>query len=440
MTVARRSLMAAAGAVAMLGAAGCREKAARVVVTDAGTAASGVRLTFFGNKYESISSEVLNDAIVRFERLHPGVAVTYQGIKGRAYYRVLSQRVAAGREDDLFFVDHDTAGELEARGAILDLNGVPEVAAYSPLMLEQMRGRSGVIRMLPTSIAAHGLFCNRALLEAKGFKTPKNWPEWKAQCECFLADGVTPVVANNDSSLKALVMGVALARYTRTGDIARVLSDVNEGRRKLSDVLLPGIRRALEFVRRRWVNAAAALTTAAAGEDLKIFARGESPFLLAGAPAASLLKKIAPQLRFVVVPHPSLSNGRVLVMKPDTRLAVSARCARREEAVALVRFLAQPENVERFSRDISALSPLAASPQRHLEEVAPIVRHFKEERPMAIMSDTRLAAPVCRIGTKLSELLLEGADEARCARMIENEAASWRRRFGSGGLASTTPA
>ncbi len=434
MTMTRRTLVA--GAFALFAAAGCREKAPRVVVTDSGAeAAQCVRLSFFGNKYESLVCQALNDAIVRFERLHPGVTVAYQGIKGRSYYRVLKQRMDSGREDDLFFVDHDTAAELDESEATLDLSDVPEVEAYSPLMVEQMRGRSGVIRMLPTSIAAHGLFCNRELLQSKGLQPPKNWLEWKAQCELFLADGITPVVANNDSSLKSLVMGVALSHYSRPGEIGRVLSDVNEGRRTLSDVLLPGIRRAQEFVRRRWVNAAAAFATAAAGEDLKVFAQGESPFLLAGAPAAGLLKQIAPHLRFVVVPHPSLSSGRVLVMKPDTRLAVSARSAHREAAVAFVRFLAQPDTVERFSRDLSALSPLAASPQKHLDEIAPIVRHFKEAGPWVIMSDTRLEAPICRIGTKLSELLLAGADEARCARMIENEAASRRRRVGAGGLA-----
>ncbi len=436
MTITRRQLAAAAGAGALLALSGCGERGPRVVVNDVVAEDDSLRLTFFGNKYENLSSRVLNDIIRRFERLHPGVTVSYQGIKGRAYYEVLMQRVESGREDDLFFVDHDTAEALEARGATLDLSNAPEVAAYSPLMKEQMRGRTGVIRMLPMSIAAHGLYCNRDLLDAKGLKPPKSWPEWKPQCEFFLSDGVTPVIANNDSSLKSVVMGVALERYWRTGEIGRVLADVNAGRLTLFDVLLPGIRRARELVTRRWVNPATALSTTAAGEDLKLFGQGESPFLLAGAPAARYLKHLAPGLRFIVVPHPTLSAGRVLVLKPDTRLAVSAGRPRRQEAVELARFFAQPDNVERFVQDICSISPLAGgNQQKRLDEVAPVQQHYKEEKPMVIMSDTRLAAPICRIGTKLSELLLEGAGDEACREMVERETIVWRRRMSEGKFA-----
>ncbi len=435
MTMSRRKLAAAAAAGAVLGLAGCREKGPQVVVNAAPAEADeGVRLSFFGNKYENISSRVLNEAIARFESMHPGVKVSYQGVKGRTYYRVLAQRVDSGREDDIYFVDHDTAQDFDARGVTLDLSGLPEIEAYSPLMLEQMRGRTGVIRMIPTSIAAHGLYCNLAFLEAKGLEPPQNWAEWSAQCRFFLADGVTPVVANNDSSLKSLILGVSLAGFWRTGEIGRVLDEVNAGRRTLSDLLAPGIRRAREFVAREWINPHQAISTAAAGEDLKLFARGESPFMLAGAPASRLLKRLAPELRFTVVPHPSLSSGRVLVMKPDTRLAVSARRPHQKEAVALARFLAQPDNIERFVEDICSLSPLAASSQKHLKEIAPVVQHFKENRPMVIMSDTRLSAPICLIGARLSELLLEGADEADCRRMLESEVELWRRHM-AGGLA-----
>ena len=70
-------------------------------------------LTFFGNKYEPENVAVIEEIISSFMEENPGIRVSYESIKGNEYYEALEKRMAAGKGDDVFIVNHDILLDME---------------------------------------------------------------------------------------------------------------------------------------------------------------------------------------------------------------------------------------------------------------------------------------------------------------------------------------
>ena len=52
-------------------------------------------------------------------------------------------------------------------------------------------------------------------------KLPENLQEWRQVCSYFKEQGITPVIANNDISLKTLALaGVFIRRIRKTGKMS----------------------------------------------------------------------------------------------------------------------------------------------------------------------------------------------------------------------------
>lgn len=82
---------------------------------------------------------VIEEIISGFMKENPTIRVSYESLKGRDYYEALRKRMAAGKGDDVFIVDHDTVLELGAQGQLADLSGLSCIASYDERMLGQMR-------------------------------------------------------------------------------------------------------------------------------------------------------------------------------------------------------------------------------------------------------------------------------------------------------------
>ena len=77
---------------------------------------------------------------------------------------------------------------------------------YTGQMLSQMQDEGGIYGV-PTIVSAFGLYCNLDLLKEHKQEVPRNLEEWKEVCEYFKKEGITPIIANNDISLKTLAIG-----------------------------------------------------------------------------------------------------------------------------------------------------------------------------------------------------------------------------------------
>lgn len=70
-----------------------------------------------------------------------------------------------------------------------------------------VRWRKRGIYWVPTTVSAFGLYCNLNLLNAHQQKVPENLGEWDAVCSYFKSRGITPIIANDDISLKTMAIG-----------------------------------------------------------------------------------------------------------------------------------------------------------------------------------------------------------------------------------------
>lgn len=146
-------------------------------------------LTFFGNQYEALSVEKIEDILGRFMKARPHVTITYESIKGVDYYKALMARSESGKLDDMFIVDHDSVLAMQARGQLADLSGLKAVDRYDDAILEKTRLLDGAVRWLPMTISAFGLYCNLDMLEKYGKSVPRNLPEWEELCAFFQGHG-----------------------------------------------------------------------------------------------------------------------------------------------------------------------------------------------------------------------------------------------------------
>lgn len=364
------------------------------------------RITFFGNKYEPENVTVIEEIISDFMKENPDIRVSYESLKGTAYYEALEKRMAAGRGDDVFMVNHDVVLNLEARGQLADLSGLNTVSNYSDQMLGQMK-KGEKIYWLPTTVSVFGLYCNMDLLKEHKQPVPENLQEWMTVCDYFLSQGITPIIANNDISLKTLAIGQGFYSVYQENRQAEVLADLNLGNSVLSEYLTSGFSIAEELIQKKYIDAETALDTKKTSDDLQYFLEGESPFMLTGAWAAGRFESMEPDFDFRVVPYPILDDGSLLVINADTRLSVNADSRHTEAAMKFVEYFTQSKNIRKFADQQSSFSPLKGESPSSIKEVQPLIACYQAGR-VVIGSDGELDLPIWDLTAEVSKQLLSG--------------------------------
>ena len=388
--------------------AGCGSKGNKVVSYDAGGGVSHT-LSFFGNKYEAANVEVIEEILNGYMEENTDIVVSYESLKGSGYYEALKNREASGQLDDIFMINRDTALAFEKNGSLADLTNVANRFSFSESMLGQMRSADGKIYRLPTIVSAFGLYCNLDLLKAYGQSVPENLDEWREVCDVFVEAGITPVVANNDISLKTLALARGFHSVYEENKTREVFERINSGEEELSGYLSEGFGLAEEFCEKGYIDAKKALATANTSDDLEEFVQGNSPFMLTGAWAAGRVKRMEPEFDFQVVPYPVLEKGAVLVINPDVCLSVSKESGRQEPAKDFVTYFLEEENISRFADNQASFSPLQDEFEPSLDEVDEIVNSYRG-RPSVIGSDNLADFPIWDITEEISKRLLSGED------------------------------
>lgn len=399
------SAAAAITAAALLGSCGYMTNTDKsIIVTDKPQV---TKITFFGNKYKETNVKVIDDIIKGFMKKNPGIEVKYEGLKGGEYYEVLRKRMETGNGDDVFVVDSDTMRILENNHQLADLSGASVIKKYSDLVKNQITNSDGTVYMLPTTVSMFGLYCNMNLLKEHNKAVPQNMSEFEDICEYFRQQGMTPLVANNDDSLKVIAYGRGFYDYYKNGEAEDIINKVNSGEEKLSTYLRPGFEKAEEFIKKGYVNSEEALNSYRASDDLKLFERGNSPFMICGAWAEPRLADEAPNLNFSVYPLPVLDDGSVVVINPGVRLAVNENSKHKEEAIKFVEYFTEEENINKFSDEQCSLNPIKNSRLPAVKHIQPLVEAYKDKQ-VVIGSDTRFNAPIWDYGMEISRGLLMG--------------------------------
>lgn len=392
------------------------------VVNDyAGAQTDSQYLHFFGNKYEASNVEVIEEILTAYMQENQTVLISYESLKGNDYYQALAQREQAGRLDDVFMINHDMQLAFQANGSLADLTDLAEAAPFSEAMLSQMREPDGRIYWVPTTVSAFGLYCNLDLLAEHKQPVPQNLAEWEAVCDYFVEQGIVPIVANNDISLKTLALAKGFYPLYQQGEQAAAFARLNSGEAKLSEYLQPGWELVQEFCAKGYIDTAKALETAKTSDDLQEFVQGRSPFMLTGVWAAGRVKQMNPGFEFQVIAYPVLEDGCVLVINPDVRLSAAADSANLALAQDFIAYFLQEENIARFADNQASFSPLLDEYQPSLREVQPIVESYRRDT-LVVGSDSGIEFPIWDITADVAKALLAGEDLATALQRMDAQA------------------
>ncbi len=418
--------LAAAGAAVLTASllSGCAAGGRNTVWDDGENAAEPeTYLTFFGFKYEALNVAAIENALHGYMEAYPGVSISYDGIKGLDYYDVLEKRLSTGNGDDIFMVDHERVLELGARGLLADLSGLSTLESFSDLAKSQMAA-GGAVYYVPTSISAFGLYCNLDLLAEHGQKVPEDLEEFREVCDAFVAEGIVPIVANNDISLKTVAIAKAMLPTYQSADPAAAIARFNSGETDLAETLHPGFALVEEMLQKGWVDAGEALETEKTRDDLTLFAAGARPFMLTGAWAAPRLRELEPDFRFEVRPYPILEDGSVLVINVDTRISVNAGSPHVEQAKDFVEYMTQKDVVREFVESQASFSPLADSGLAGDAAVQPIGPYLNNGRSV-LGADDNLRLPIWDLTRQCVVGMLEGGGAADAAAQMRAEILAW---------------
>lgn len=365
-------------------------------------------ITFFGYKYEALNVMAIEEALHGFMEEYPDISISYDGIKSPEYFDVLEKRMNTGNGDDIIMVDHEQRLKLGKQGKLADLSDLSTLENFSELAWSQMSA-GGVIDYLPTSISAFGLYCNLDLLKEHGQKIPENLKELETVCDYFVSKGITPIVANDDISLKTIAIAKGLYPFYQQENSIEAIAQFNSQEADLAAALLPGFQLVEAMLERGWVNREEALVTAKTKDDLLLFSRGDRPFMLTGVWAVSRLRDLSPDFTFEVTPYPILEDGDVLVVNVDTRISVRGDSLSLKEAKQFVEYLTRQDVMWEFVNSQSSFSPLV---ENRLAEDAAIqsIGPYLTNGRSVIGSDDNLEIPIWTMTRECIAGMLEGDD------------------------------
>lgn len=398
---------------------GCSSNSTNKVQTVGEEKQEQVTLTFFGNKADESNVHVIESIMSAFMKEHPHIVITYESIKGTDYFDTLDKRMENGTGDDVFMVNHDTMLELHAKGQVADLTGLSTIESYTEDQKNQFTSEDGIY-WLPTTVSSFGLYCNMDMLKAHGQSVPTNKKEFETVCDYFVEKGITPIVANNDISLKTLAIGVSYFDAYQSGTEGQLFDELNSGKVGLGESLDAGLTVVEELIQKGYVDAAVAAETKKTSGDLEAFAKGENPFMLTGAWASNRVKNdFGATFAYEVHPLPVLEDGALIVINPDVRLSVNADSKHIEEAKLFVEYFTQAENLQAFCDDQCSISPLKNGKESSIREIHPVVDCFEAGR-VVIGTDSRLNLPIWDVTKDASQSLLKGNDKATVINEIDN--------------------
>lgn len=364
-------------------------------------------LTFFGFKYEALNVQAIEKAMHGYMVEHTDTTISYEGVKGIDYYDILGKRIKTGHTDDIFMVDQATILGLEKYGKLADLSDLSTIDDFSDLVKSQMIV-DGKVNYVPTTISAFGLYCNEDMLNKYQQKIPKNLDEFMEVCDFFVKKGITPIIANNDISLKTIAIAKGMYPVYQKKDSAKQMERFNLGEDDLAETLRPGFDLVATMLERGYVNVEQTRKTEKTKDDLAEFSKGENPFMLSGAWAAPRLRDLNPEFTFSIHPYPILKDGSVLVMNVDTRIAVHAESPNLKEAKQFVEYLTQKDVMWEFVNSLSSFSPLKEKRDSEDAAISPMSPYMDNGRSV-LGTDENLNYPIWNLTRTCVEKLLSGS-------------------------------
>ncbi|MDE6613614.1 MAG: extracellular solute-binding protein, partial [Clostridia bacterium] len=366
--------------------AGCSSaKSGEIVIVNGGSGGTKneKQINVFGYKADTLTLLALENSMHGFMNLNTDINVMYEGVKGKAYWDAFDKRSAADVLDDAFMVDRDRAIRLIAEDKLADLSDVLNVEDFSDVVRGQMTAADGGIYFVPTCVTSYGMYVNYDLLNKHGKSVPESLEELSEVCDYFVSQNITPLVINNYSSLRTLIIAAGMYGVYQSENRPQIIAEFNSEPVKIAQYLESGINLVGEMISRKWIDCAEARTTSQASGDLDIFVKGERPFMITGSWASVLLAeklKNGTSFNYGIHPYPVLSGGGVAVIDMDSCYSVNAESAYADEAKKLISYLTEPDVLSEYCNGQSGYTPVKNTRVPADKAVAPTTEYLKNGR------------------------------------------------------------
>jgi raffinose/stachyose/melibiose transport system substrate-binding protein len=244
MTISTRlrvAAIAAAGAVALGGLAGCSS-------TSSSDASGDVK----GTLHILVSSGTGSDQAFKtlnadFEKKYPGVKVDFSSVPNESFAASRSSRLTANNLDitlaqpvavPSWAHGSETDDSLAAdAGLFLDLSDKSFIKNFTPSVIDQLTYK-GKTYTVPTGLSYYtGVFYNKKIFQANGITVPTTYSEFQADAAKLQAAGITPLgIGGKDSWPAGLDMMAAVqSLYPTADDKTALAKGIWSGSVKLTD-------------------------------------------------------------------------------------------------------------------------------------------------------------------------------------------------------------
>lgn len=312
------------------------------------------RLTLWHILNYSGPREIVERAVARFEKAHPGVEVEVLTFDNDPYKTKLGVEMAGGTPPDVFFTWGGGAlRAYAAAGKVLDLS--PALAdspeweeRFLPAAMALCRDGDAVYA-LPLDLAAVVLWYNAALLREHGLTPPGAVPEMLTASQTLPPKGITPVALGNRKQWPGAFHFVYLA--TRRGGTPFFLRcAAGDPAARFDDPVFVDAGQHL----RTLIDAGAFGKGFNGVEDAQArtrFLTGRAAMYLMGTWLVPKMRNEAPDFEpnLRCVPFPAVPGGKgdpnTVVGGVNAAFAISATCRHPELATDLLRQLTAPEVV-----------------------------------------------------------------------------------------------
>ncbi|MER5387793.1 extracellular solute-binding protein [Saccharopolyspora sp. NPDC002686] len=331
------------------------------------TAAEPVTIQMVINKLEIV--DYMRDVIDKFERSHPGIKVDL--VLGEAGF--VPSLVRDSPPDVTTRGWAEASASLAQRGVFSDLSGLDAAKAVEPkyqkLVDEWGSYDPNATVALPFSVTAAGVIYNKDLFKKYGVAVPTTWDEFRAACEKFQENGVTPIYGTYQTPW---TIGQGMLDYAVGGttDVASFFASLNKvgskfapnGNVTFSHAFTKALP-AMEYLRTVTQPNASSQTYSNGNAAM---AKGKAAMYLQGPWALSAIHSINSEVNLGSFPLPVTNDPADTKVRVSVDMAISIPEGARhpEEARQFVEFLFQPDIINKYNRDNAAYSTLKNAPSQ----------------------------------------------------------------------------
>ncbi|WP_193312968.1 ABC transporter substrate-binding protein [Georgenia subflava] len=333
-----------------------------------------VELEFFQFKAEAFAT--FNGLVEEFNAAHPDIRVMQNQVPD-SETAIRTRLVREDLPDVMTLNGNATFGEIASAGVLYDFSDEAVLGDVSPAILEILTdlGRfEEQVNGIPFASNANAFIYNKEIFAEHGLEPPQTWSDFLTLVEELEAAGVQPYTLTLVDAWTTMPYFNQLAANLMPEDF---FDELAEDQTSFQEAFPPVAEAMLAITDRANPDAAGL----GYDDGNRVFANGESAILMHGSYVLPAVLALNPDLDLgsFVLPATDDPDETLLVSGVDVVVTMGANPQHEEEALEFIRFLMEPENIQRYVDEQSAV-PTLEGLEPSDPTVAEIFPFFEQER------------------------------------------------------------